>query len=44
MFVLTETAKAIEGNTDPRVGMVLFITVVVSIPLLIYAIVEGFKK
>lgn len=35
MFVLYQTSKAIEGNTDPAIGIILFLTAVVSIAILL---------
>lgn len=35
MFVLHHTSKAIEGNTNPAIGIILFLTIVVFIAILL---------
>lgn len=40
MFVLTQTAKAIEGNTDPYITAALFITAIASVALLCFALLQ----
>ena len=35
MFVFHQMSKAIEGNTDPAIGIILFLTIVVSIAMLL---------
>ncbi len=37
MFVLTTTAKAVENSDDPFIGLVLLVTLIVSVVLLVKA-------
>lgn len=44
MFVLHQTAKAVEQNSDPLVGMALFVAAIVSVAFLIYAVIMCIKE
>lgn len=48
MFVLTQTAKVIDGNTDPAIAIILFATIAATIILvcaiLIHAAIQKRKQ
>lgn len=44
MFVLTHTADVVCGNDDPFISVMLFITLVVSLVLLVVVFVKNGKK
>lgn len=44
MFVLTETARAVQGNTDPAFTVVLAIEAVALVSALVYVIVKAVRK